>query len=170
MSLKVPLRILSALSQPLSTPSRSSQPTLMEQERNGFFGTIPQCWEVSAHSHSHFNLQENHWPRKWFLGNEVCQFGGQVMQVQSNCSLSSPVCSNGIFFCSNYVLEVLFWNLTCTKIAHIYEWLSKTVFFRERGPLLLIIFIMPPGYVQLSFSHIYVKSSVTKQLQAPSSN
>ena len=34
----------------------------------------------------------------------------------------------------------------------------------------LIIFIVPPGYARLSFSHMYVKSSVTKQLKAPSSN
>ena len=93
------------------------------------------------------------------------------MQVNSNCSSYPLQC----------VQMCIFLLQLCAGISLLETWTStKALLFisdclRQCSPgreahSFLIIFIMPPGYAQLSFSHIYVKSSVAKQRQAPPSN
>ena len=88
-------------------------------------------------THSHFTLQGKSLAKKiipWHWGMSVWRTsdGGTVKLFL----LTSPVCSNVYFSAPTMCLNFSSGNLDFHKTSHIYEWLSKTVFFRERGPLL----------------------------------
>lgn len=88
-------------------------------------------------THFDFNLQEKSlakemipWP--WGVSVWRTSDAGAVKLFL----LASPVCSNVYFSAPTMCWNFSSGNLDFHKISHIYEWLSKTVFFRERGPLL----------------------------------
>lgn len=147
----------------------------MEQERNISLARSHSAGEVRcSFTHSHFNLQEKS------LAKEMIpwQWGVSVWRTSDAGAvklflLASPVCSNVYF---SGAPTTMCWkfssgNLDFHKIAiSMSDCLRQCSSGREAHSFPHNLYHASCGYVQLSFSHIYVKSSVTKKLQAPSSN
>ena len=109
-----------------------------DKREMGLFGIVLHCWEAACSlTCFHFTPWEKSLAKKvislhWAMPPWGTGDAGEVKMLL----LPSPVCPNTYFSAPTMCWNFSSGNLDFQKGSLIHEWLPKTVFSRERGPLL----------------------------------